>query len=160
MLLARPLPFIDESPEGIFMRAAYLNGWPDVQKMVYGHSNTIIVNSSIFRDRPRFQSVVCRLGISLPEGMLPAQLRRTQSGIYVSYNASLEFPRAIFRGEGGAVCPDCLAERKYHKRCWTLRLMSTCEIHGCLLLTTCPECSMELGWKPHQYNLPYVGSRT
>ncbi len=152
MLLARPLPFIDESPEGIFMRAAYLNGWPDVQKMVYGHSNTIIVNSSIFRDRPRFQSVVCRLGISLPEGMLPAQLRRTQSGIYVSYNASLEFPREIFRGEGGAVCPDCLAERKYHKSSWTLRLMSTCEVHGCMLLTTCPVCSMELGWNrpgPH-----------
>jgi hypothetical protein len=152
MLLARPIPFTDESQSSILMRATHLNGWTDTHTMLKGRSNRYIQSVGMFRDQKKFREKVDLLGIVLPPELSLCQMRRSSSAVMLSLNSNLELPAEVFREEGNAVCPGCIKIFPYLKRIWSLRLISTCDLHGCLLITTCPKCLEGLDWSrpaPH-----------
>lgn len=144
MLLARPIPLADESQGSILMRAAYLNGWQDTGAMLRGCCNRYSGGVGLFRNRKTFQDQIDLLGIDLPSDMYLCQQRRASSAVMLSFNSQLELPCDMFRAEGSAVCPRCIQDFPYLKRIWSLRLISTCHLHGCLLVHHCRECVLPL----------------
>jgi hypothetical protein len=44
------------------------------------------------------------------------------------------------------LCPLCLVEVDYHRKIWDLAYVTSCPVHKCLLLDTCPGCSRRITW--------------
>lgn len=51
------------------------------------------------------------------------------------------------RGRYRAICPACVAERRYHRIWWELTIVRACAEHRCGLVTECPKCGVELEWR-------------
>jgi TniQ len=60
-----------------------------------------------------------------------------------AYGATLEYQ--WLEREKLKVCPHCLAETGYYHQHWALWLYTSCHIHQCLLVDTCPQC--QSGWR-------------
>jgi hypothetical protein len=52
--------------------------------------------------------------------------------------------RSIIRPHYPKVCPKCLAESSYSLRIWDCSLVTTCPIHECALLDSCPDCKRRI----------------
>ncbi len=50
-------------------------------------------------------------------------------------------------------CPDCLAEKPYHRRIWDLRQVDVCPRHSRQLIDRCPDCGMVIRWTSQWYLL-------
>jgi hypothetical protein len=61
-----------------------------------------------------------------------------------AYGANLEYE--WLEREKVKVCPHCLAETGYYHQHWALWLYTSCHIHQCLLVDTCPQCQSEWRW--------------
>lgn len=44
------------------------------------------------------------------------------------------------------VCPECLADERFHRAVWDLRLVSACPRHEVCLIDCCQECGRYFGW--------------
>lgn len=56
------------------------------------------------------------------------------------------------------VCPQCLAEERFHRAIWDLTYVVACPYHRCLLLDRCPSCHKKLSAKrqgPHLCSCGY-----
>jgi TniQ len=60
-----------------------------------------------------------------------------------AYGATLEYQ--WLEREKLKVCPQCLAEKGYYHQYWALWLYTSCHIHRCLLVDSCPQC--QSGWR-------------
>jgi hypothetical protein len=60
-----------------------------------------------------------------------------------AYGANLEYE--WLEREKVKVCPHCLAETGYYHQYWALWLYTSCHIHRCLLVDSCPQC--QSGWR-------------
>ena len=60
-----------------------------------------------------------------------------------AYGTTLEYE--WLEREKLKVCPHCLAETGYYHQHWALWLYTSCHIHQCLLVDTCPQC--QSGWR-------------
>lgn len=45
------------------------------------------------------------------------------------------------------VCPQCIEKTPHLRQAWQHRLVATCPIHGCDLLSECPVCAAPLSWR-------------
>jgi TniQ len=61
-----------------------------------------------------------------------------------AYGATLEYQ--WLEREKVKICPHCLAETGYYHQHWALWLYTSCHIHQCLLVNTCPQCQSEWRW--------------
>jgi|SRR6266850_486184 len=52
--------------------------------------------------------------------------------------------RSVIRPHCPKVCPKCLTESGYSLRIWDCSLVTTCPIHECVLLDTCPDCKRRI----------------
>jgi TniQ len=60
-----------------------------------------------------------------------------------AYGATLEYQ--WLEREKLKVCSHCLAETGYYHQYWALWLYTSCHIHQCLLVDSCPKC--QSGWR-------------
>jgi hypothetical protein len=49
-----------------------------------------------------------------------------------------------------AACPQCMAEKQYHRAIWNLDAMPVCAVHGTWLRRTCHVCETSLNWSTHR----------
>lgn len=151
MLIVKPIPQIDESPSSIFMRAAALNGLEKVQHLLQfkdktGNEPLKQGLSPSWRSPELFNSYMIALGINLPHGVHTYRQVKTIECIRVYFNDDIYFPSLVYRKEGGAVCPQCLAEKPYLRKLWSLKLIDVCPVHRCDLVQVCPQCQWDLTW--------------
>jgi hypothetical protein len=146
MLLARPIPFNDEAPASILMRAAGKNGWSNVSKMVAASGVSAGRLTLSWSAPERYQQYMNSLGIRLPENAGAFYSRHSTSGRERAIGNLAYLPESIFRDEGKAFCPDCLQIEPYLLRLWSIRLIATCPTHGNLLVDKCHSCGSHLHW--------------
>lgn len=150
-MIVKPIPQIDESPSSIFMRAAALNGLAKVQHLLQfqdkdGGEPLKQGLSPSWRSPELLNSYMNALGITLPLGVQAYRQVKTIECIRVYFNENIYFPSLIYRGEGSAICPQCLAEKPYLRKLWSLKLIDVCPVHRCDLVYVCPQCQWELTW--------------
>jgi hypothetical protein len=136
-LLIRPVLHEDEAPNGIFLRAAYENGWESAVELLKAYK--IEFRRSIFIDFTYLQHALDSVGIKADAKRFTFQASRHRGFVHLSDNFTLPF--RILRSDVAPICPACLAERDYLRRSWCLRLVCACSVHRCALVFNCPECS-------------------
>lgn len=55
-------------------------------------------------------------------------------------------PQHMIRPMRPKICPQCLLETGYCHRRWDLLLVTTCPVHGCMLIDECPKCKRNITW--------------
>jgi hypothetical protein len=151
MLIAVPVPQIDESPSSILMRTALLNGWESVRPMLrlIGVPQSGVLQGGApksWRAPELYAKYMNELGINLPKGVGAYRQHKTLEGIRVFIDEKIDLPSLVFRPEGSTFCPLCLIEKPYLRRIWSLKLLDTCSIHHCDLQRLCPNCDQIPGW--------------
>ncbi|MGF6934264.1 hypothetical protein OKW41_003403 [Paraburkholderia sp. UCT70] len=137
-LLARPNPFADESPQGVLLRAALLNGWRSPLEMLLAFQ--LRFRRPVLTDPKVLQEIFDTLGIS---SLASTVVFNGERDFFLSYAAR---PRAsLLRAYATPVCVSCLCECDYLRRRWSNRLICSCVIHMQALLFECPECRQTLG---------------
>lgn len=141
-LLIRPVLYDDEAPNGIFLRAAYENGWESATALLKAYR--IEFGRSIFLNSARLQYALDSLGVKADAKLFVfnASQRRGfawRNGL-VHLDNEFSLPIPILRFNVAPICPKCLAERAYLRRAWCLRLVCACSVHRCALILNCPQC--------------------
>lgn len=154
----RPRPQPDELLTSWLSRLALENGTTVVRLLATLKPNT---NASMLD-----------LDLYLPEWLLSRLAERTGlsseavhgttltalHGLYVgegrpylnsSWFMPLDTKRQHVRLRGQQVCPDCLASDPvpYYRRHWRLSFVTTCPVHQCLLLDSCPSCESPVDFR-------------
>lgn len=141
----RPLPYPDESPASILMRAAEANGHSSVFQLVSQIKRVSSLESLIasYTDVDRFQGMVAALGLGHEAAQLVWQRTgptRRSPRLY----AGMAVPEIFFREDGTVFCPRCLSEALYWRRSWVFRPTCICLKHQRLLLDRCGHCGSTL----------------
>lgn len=153
-LLFTSQPYFDESLAGFIIRLAELNH--------YDSPNWILALSNLPRRNSFNLNFAELLGYDL-SGL--SQITGVQENILLSLsfppnptewmekhrryfcdvfnNRVLAF--SILR-KNNKICPKCLLEMNYHRKIWDIALLTTCPIHNCILLDTCPCCKKKIMW--------------
>lgn len=145
MLLAQPIPWADEAPAGVLMRAASMNGWKDVSCMLAASGIVTINTRFSWKTLQRYLRHLESYGIQMPDSHQPGE-RNFRGTKKRPVSASLDLPLAVFRDECAAVCPECLAAKPYIRHLWSVKAYIACHLHGFLLIDVCPQCSTSLSW--------------
>lgn len=146
-LIARPIPISGESPASVLIRAVEGNGYPNLQALVWAlwknRSGRGWAKAS-FVDPARFGQIIDQLGIDMSPEEIPAFARSGPTSESARLLDGMEIPEKLFRDDGRYFCPDCLRERRYWRKSWTLRPFSVCPEHHKFLLKDCPNCGRQL----------------
>lgn len=147
-LPVRPIPFFDESPLGLLIRIAEVNGYPNVRALSYAHlgrrcSLSWIAAAATLPER--YQLIMNRLSIRTGSTTHNPYFQRSgltrKSPRLIN---GLSFTESIFRVDGQFYCPACLREHKYWRKHWLLRPYSICPIHKLYLSDSCHSCGSAL----------------
>ncbi|MBD8544471.1 TniQ family protein [Oxalobacteraceae sp. CFBP 8761] len=141
-LLFRPLPFKDETPASILIRAAQENGHSSVYQLLSG-TDVLFCEERLratLVDPIQFALLIKNLGLvdevaglSLARvGSSPRAARQYRSAI---------IPNHYFRRyDARAFCAACLREQPYWRQQWLVRPFSACARHNRLLVDRCINC--------------------
>lgn len=140
-LLVRPIPYFDEAPIGVLLRAAWINGWSTTSELLKMYGLTL--NRGMHIDFLHVQNIFDLLGIVYPAEKLV--IGKSDARGYFKLENGLSLPYSHLRINAVPVCVQCLQEKAYIRKWWTLRLICSCNIHKCSLLFVCPECKSTLG---------------
>ncbi|MFJ7565550.1 TniQ family protein [Herminiimonas sp. NPDC097707] len=151
MLIATPIPQADESPSSVLMRAAALNGLGKVRELVkfknkQGDEPLRAGITSAWRSPELYAAYMAELGITLPHSAGAYRQLKTIECTRVYFNDHVYLPSLMYRPEGSAFCPQCLAEKPYLRRIWSLKILDVCPTHRCDLIVFCPVCDQAPNW--------------
>lgn len=139
-LLIKPIPYSDETPGSLLIRAAEANGYSSVFTLcqIQATSDSKALDSAVTHPE-KFSRLLRRINLSQDLVFLAFQLqgstittRRAYGKIYIEHT--------LFRKDCRAFCPKCLAEKPYWRRDWLLRPYTVCVKHHILLYDHCPNC--------------------
>lgn len=149
-LLRTPYPYSDELPHGYIVRLAAdngLDGSHQLYRMITTKPVFAMRNLSL-SDTAKAISALSRItnisqreleGLIVRDGQLQS-LKRTLNAVEVNNGQSfgMSMPYSI------KICPDCLGEVPYWRRTWSVRALTTCQVHKKLLIDTCPKCGLQI----------------
>ncbi len=72
----------------------------------------------------------------------PSSAHGTFSGMTLPYTLFDKWGKSDRR-----VCPQCLAEKPFHRAIWDIRLVAACPVHQKFLVATCQACRQPLKWR-------------
>lgn len=139
LLLRTPPPYEDESLAGYLIRLAQSN--------YYSSPNWILrlaglpVNRKILLsaqpNQPSRLSQLIKLSDEQLKIMTLVSLQLAKIMDPVPYNF---YKNAI------ALCPSCLLESPYCRQVWDWNLAGICDVHQCLLISSCAGCQKKIRW--------------
>lgn len=141
----RPIPYSDESPASLLIRAAEANGHASVYQLL---SQTCAVSSeesliAHWADPKRYRQLVQALGLDAQAADL-SWLRAGPTSRSPRLFRSLPVADSLFVLDGTRFCPLCLGESPYWRRQWSILPFAGCIAHRCLLLDRCTACGKAL----------------
>ncbi|MHB1115583.1 TniQ family protein [Sideroxydans sp.] len=150
-LVSRPIPIPEESPASVLMRAVEGNGYPNLQSLIWAfvkNANGKVWAKASFIDPARYTHFIAELGIDMPPEVFPVASRSGPTAESDRLVDGMKIPEKLFRDDGRYFCPECLRDRKYWRKSWSLRPYSVCPIHSKFLIKDCPACGGELhSWR-------------
>ncbi|WP_375591654.1 TniQ family protein [Chitiniphilus eburneus] len=141
----RPIPYEDESPASLLIRAAEANGHASVYQLL---SQICAVSSeesliAHWADPKRYRQLVQALRLDAQAADL-AWLRAGPTSRSPRLFRSLPVADSLFVLDGTRFCPLCLGESPYWRRLWSILPFAGCIAHRCLLLDRCMACGKAL----------------
>ncbi len=142
----RPIPYGDESPASLLIRAAENNGFVSVLQLLSAYrfpsqSDEWLVAS--FVDQTRFAKIIRAMG--LHTDCISLAYRRTGPTSKSPREMNgMGLPERLFRNGANVYCPECLKEQPYWRKGWSILPIATCNKHGSRLLQDCPLCKKPL----------------
>jgi hypothetical protein len=143
--LRRPRPGMNEILSSYLLRVTGANGYANYKVV----SEYVDIQSDLhkFNYLSKNSTSLDRLGAAT--GVMESRLREMVFPVIDdrsvrAYGATLEYQ--WLEREKLKVCPHCLAETGYYHQHWALWLYTSCHIHQCLLVDTCPQCQSEWRW--------------
>lgn len=143
-LLIKPIPYSDESAASLLIRAADMNGFPNVFSLCRCQSTSHLESlESNITHQNKFRKLLKLLG--LPEGYTSLAFRSNNSNQAQlrSYD-KIHIANTFFRKDAQAFCPECLAECSYWRQHWLLRPYTICLKHHINIYDRCPKCQKKL----------------
>jgi len=137
-----------ESLIGYIIRLTELNHYDKPSRITYlaGVPNIF----SITRTAPPDLTLLSKLADvpleDLQRRIYPALKRPTTPFRVVSFFGH-PVAHSIIRNENTKICPVCLQEFGYCRAVWDLLPVTTCPLHGCLLIRHCPKCKNRISSK-------------
>lgn len=150
VLLVRPIPYSNESPGSLLLRAAEENGWQSPVQLLTAYR--CIRNSdekhmrAIFVRPQDLEEITRTLGMKEGVGINLAYHRDGVTELSPIRWVRVSTPWTSMRYTSSAFCPHCLKEQYYLQRTWEHRLVTSCPKHGNLLINQCPKCELHLSW--------------
>lgn len=141
----RPLPYEDESPASLLIRASEANGHASVYQLL-SQIRTVSSQASLiahWADPKRYRQLVQALGLGQEAANL-AWLRAGPTSRSSRLFRALPVAESLFTLDGTRFCPGCLGESPYWRRQWSISPFAGCIAHGCLLLDRCTACGKAL----------------
>lgn len=141
----RPIPYDDESPASLLIRAAEANGHASVFQLL---SQVRAVSSqealiALWADSKRYRPLLQALGLG-DEAANLAWLRAGPTSRSPRLFNDLPLAESLFTLDGTRFCPLCLGEAPYWRRQWSILTFGACITHRCLLLDRCTACGKTL----------------
>lgn len=147
-LPVRPIPFSDESPLGLLIRTAEVNGYPNVRALAYAYLGQRCSQSwlaAAATHSARYQFILNRLGIEVTDTAQSTHFHRagpTRKSPRIL--DGLAFIEQLFRDDGQFYCPLCLRDQGYWRKHWLLRTYPSCLEHKVYLCSGCHTCGARL----------------
>lgn len=135
-LLVRPVPYCDEAPIGVLLRAAWINGWTTTSELLKAYR--VARNHGIYIDSFSLQKIFGLLGINYSAKDLVFQPGDRRGNFKL--NNGITLPNRQLRTNAVPVCVLCIRENAYIRQWWTLRCICCCDVHKCSLVFVCPDC--------------------
>lgn len=148
--LIKPIPYLDEAPGSLIIRASQLNGWRYPSQMLAAYAGVKTFdpsrNSVLFTDSQRWNQVTSRLGISSPKPNITCYPRTGHTSRSPIKFHGLTINVRHLRLSKPAICPGCIEDLDYIPDIWDYSLFHVCQKHGFKLVDRCPECGQRLTW--------------
>lgn len=154
-LLARPIPYENESPGSILLRASCYNGWASPTRLLsvvtgkplYSIKSLI----SYFINPEKYYTACDLLGVRLNNMNICYSKSGNRKNILVNY-LGIDIPEQYLRLSNPAICPRCIEDSDYHRAIWDHKLVTSCTKHNVELLDYCPDCGEKISWKRNKIN--------
>ncbi len=159
--IVRPIPYMDESPGSILLRASSLNGWKSVRYFLTYNTGRTSFNSiiALFKNTELWKDVTKQLGIrdhrSLPASYKLAGFSNQGPLMFMGHPIHYSYLR--FRKP--AICPKCIDELGYIPKLWDYSLINICTKHKVLLTNTCNHCGKAISWNRQGLIICKCGSK-
>lgn len=142
----RPLPYEDESPASLLIRAAEANGHASVYQLLSQISAVPGRESLIacWADPKRYRQLVQALGLGEQAAKL-AWVRTGPTSRSPRLFKALPVADSLFTLDSAHFCPLCLCVSPYWRKQWSISPFGGCIAHCCLLLDRCTSCGKTLG---------------
>jgi len=157
-LIAKPVPYSDESPGGVILRASQRNGWESPNEMIKAYISKMspkIQLASLFLNKGNFEALCVELGIDLNGSDIHYQRGSVSERAPVTFMGH-QVPYKMLRSSP-AICPRCIDEDGYIKAIWDHKLITGCSKHQIYLVQQCPDCNEELDWNRGALNACQCG---
>jgi hypothetical protein len=143
--LRRPRPGVNEILSSYLLRVTGANGYSNYRVV----AEYVGIQSDLHKLNYLSKSDVSLDLLSRATGVMESRLWEMVFPVIDdrsvrAYGANLEYE--WLEREKVKVCPHCLAETGYYHQYWALWLYTSCHIHQCLLVDTCPQCRSEWRW--------------
>lgn len=148
-LLATPIPYKDESPGSILLRASTFNGYQSPRKLLNSlakleggqHS---VKTESIILSEEMINKACSLLGVNIPEdhGAIPG---KTLNSLDHYLFCGVSVHRFLIRKKS-QYCPKCIGEKGYFLRVWDHDLVNACIKHEVKLVNKCHVCESAILW--------------
>lgn len=144
-LRKRPDPFPDESIRGYMIRLAKLN--KTTPRSIYQKASLMTGNvpKSLLMITDKVSLLKLQELTMVDESKLIDLSFYSLAGRYGNEEAAFNIlSRISISGvcstSFSQICPMCLEEKSYHRKIWEIRTITTCHIHQCRLVYSCPKC--------------------
>lgn len=137
----RPIPYDDESPASLLIRAAEANGHTSVFQLL---SQVRAISSkeawvAYWTDSQRYRQLVHDLGFGVEAASL-VWLRAGPTSRSPRLYRGRSMAESLFTTDCTRFCPRCLENAPYWRRQWSILPFPCCVEHNCLLLNRCGAC--------------------
>ena len=146
-LPARPIVIEGESAAGLLMRAVDENGYSNLQSLLWAYMKNSSVPGwakSAYVNPGRYKAIADMFGIKLDEDSFPFFSRVGPTCKSARNYHGIAVPENLFREDGCYYCPDCLKEKSFWRKDWTLKAYAVCTTHNKFLLKACNVCGKRL----------------
>ena len=143
--LRRPRPGVNEIFSSYLIRLTQVNGYSNYQAIL----DYVGINSNLHKLNYLSKDVANLTVLSQMAELEEAKLWEMVFSAITdreikAYRSILDYE--WLEREKIKICPVCFATDGYYQKHWSLWCYTSCHLHQCLLVDTCPQCQSVLNW--------------
>lgn len=148
-LLHHPIPYPDESPGSLLLRATEMNGWKSISSLLVAQRYKFSINStinleSIVFNNEKWNEVCDLFGMTEILGSFSHYKKLGGSVMSDVDFLGIPIPQNKLTVRKLSICTKCISENNYLKKIWDFKLITTCSKHKIKLTNYCFKCNKRM----------------